>query len=92
MKQTTPKEALFTSAPVGRAVAALALPTVISQIITVVYNMADTYYIGQLNDPDQVAAATVAMPLFMLMTAQANLFGVGGSSLISRCLGLKNRE
>mgnify|MGYP004554418215 CR=1 FL=1 len=92
MERAIRKEALFTSAPIGKAVAALALPTVLSQIITVIYNMADTYFVGQLNDPDQVAAATVAMPLFMLMTAQANLFGVGGSSLISRCLGLKNRE
>lgn len=70
----------------------LAIPTVVSQLITVVYNMADTFFIGQLNDPLQVAAATLAMPCFMFMTAFENLFGLGGSSLISRCLGEGNRE
>lgn len=69
----------------------LAIPTVISQLITVVYNMADTFFIGQLNDPLQVAAATIAMPCFMFLTAFANLFGMGGSSLISRCLGIGDK-
>ncbi len=64
----------------------------ITQLITVVYNMADTFFIGQLNDSDQVAAATLAMPVFMLLTAFANLFGIGGASMISRCLGAGERE
>ena len=51
-----------------------------------------TFFIGQLNDPLQVAAATIAMPCFMFLTAFANLFGMGGSSLISRCLGLGDKE
>lgn len=84
--------ALFSDAPVSKAVLSLAIPTVISQLITVVYNMADTFFVGQLNDPLQVAAATVAMPAFMFLTAFANLFGLGGSSLISRCLGAGNKE
>lgn len=63
------KEYLFTAMPVNRAVISLAVPTVISQIITVVYNMADTFFIGQMNDPNQVAAATISMPLFIFMTA-----------------------
>ena len=62
-KPCAEKEALFTSVPVGRAILSLAVPTVLSQIITVVYNMADTFFIGQLGDPNQVAAATIAMPL-----------------------------
>lgn len=86
------KNTLFTDAPVKSAVLTLAIPTVISQLITVVYNMADTFFIGQLNDPLQVAAATLAMPCFMFLTAFANLFGLGGSSLISRCLGLGDKE
>lgn len=86
------KNTLFTDTPVKNAVLALAIPTVISQLITVVYNMADTFFIGQLNDPLQVAAATIAMPCFMFLTAFANLFGMGGSSLISRCLGLGDKE
>lgn len=86
------KNILFTGVPVKNAVLTLAIPTVISQLITVVYNMADTFFIGQLNDPLQVAAATIAMPCFMFLTAFANLFGMGGSSLISRCLGLGDKE
>ncbi|MDO4944330.1 MAG: MATE family efflux transporter [Ruminococcus sp.] len=78
---------LFSEMPVSKAVLTLAVPTVISQLINVVYNMADTFFIGQMNDPAQVAAATVAMPAFMLLTAFANLFGLGGSSFISRSLG-----
>ena len=86
------KSALFSNAPVKKAVLTLAVPTVISQLITVVYNMADTFFIGQLNDPLQVAAATIAMPCFMFLTAFANLFGLGGSSLISRCLGSNEQD
>lgn len=83
---------LFCEMPVRRAVLTLAVPTVISQIITVIYNMADTFFIGQLNDPNQVAAATVAMPAFAALTAFSNLFGIGGASKISRCLGKKDNE
>ena len=86
------KSSLFSDVLVRKAVLTLAIPTVISQLITVVYNMADTFFIGQLNDPLQVAAATLAMPCFMFLTAFANLFGLGGSSLISRCLGLDDQE
>ena len=88
---TEEKASLFADVPVSKAVLTLAVPTVISQLITVVYNMADTFFIGQLGDPLQVAAATLAMPCFMFLTAFANLFGLGGSSLISRCLGLGDR-
>lgn len=83
---------LFAETPVRRAVLALAVPTVISQIITVIYNMADTFFIGQMNDPNQVAAATVAMPAFVMLTALANLFGIGGASKIARCLGRGDEE
>ena len=69
---------LFSSMPVAQAILMRAVPTVVSQIITIIYNMADTFFIGQLGDPKQVAAATLAMPLFMFMTALSNLFGVGG--------------
>lgn len=92
MIMTDEQTALFSDVPVSKAVLRLAVPTVISQLITVVYNMADTFFIGKLNDPLQVAAATLAMPCFMFLTAFANLFGLGGSSLISRCLGSGNRS
>lgn len=88
----TEKEALFTTIPVRQAVISLAVPTIISQLITVVYNMADTFFIGKMNDPAQVAAATIAMPIFIFLTAFAGLFGIGGSSVISRSLGAGNYD
>ena len=84
---TQKNKQLFEEAPVLKAVVALEVPTVISQLITVVYNMADTYFVGQTGDPNQVAAASICLPLFMLLTGMANLFGIGGASLISRSLG-----
>ena len=88
----TDNTALFEKVPVSKAVITLVIPTIISQIITVIYNMADTFFIGQMNDPNQVAAATLAMPPFVMLTGIANLFGIGGASLIARSLGTGNRE
>lgn len=86
------KTELYASAPVSKAIISLAVPTVLSQLITVIYNMADTFFIGQLGDPAQVAAATLCMPAFILLSGLANLFGIGGSSLISRSLGAGNSQ
>ncbi len=83
---------LFETMPVKKALLSLIIPTTISQMINVLYNMADTFFIGQLGDPNQVAAATLAMPPFIMMAGFANLFGIGGSSLISRSLGLGDRK
>ena len=83
---------LFENMPVNRAVISLVIPTIISQMVTVVYNMADTFFIGQIGDPDQVAAAALALPLFMVFTGIANVFGIGGASLISRSLGAGDRQ
>lgn len=88
----TKEQILFEDAPVGRAVISLVIPTVISQMITVIYNMADTFFIGQIGDPNQVAAVSLCMPMFIFLTGLANLFGIGGSSLISRSLGTGDRK
>lgn len=78
---------LFETMPVSRALARLAVPTIISQLITMVYNLADTFFIGSTRDPYKVAAATLAYTLFFILNALSNLFGIGGGSLISRLLG-----
>ena len=78
---------LFEEMPVHKAVAPLAIPTVISQLVTMVYNLADTFFIGQIGNPVMVAAVSLVSPWFNLLTALGNLFGLGGSSLISRMLG-----
>ena len=80
---------LFESAPIPRALATLAIPTIISQLITMIYNLADTFFIGTTNDPAKVAASSVAFVLVFAMNCLSNLFGVGGGSLISRLLGEK---
>ena len=72
------------------AIMRLAIPTVISQIILVIYNMADTYFIGMTGRDDMIAAVTVCMPAFMFLSAIANLFGVGGASVIARALGQRD--
>ncbi len=80
---------LFEDAPVSKAVAVMAIPTIITMLVVVIYNMADTFFIGQTNDAMQVAAVSLATPVFMLFMALGNLFGIGGSSAISRALGAK---
>lgn len=80
-------KALFETMPVSKALAKLAVPTIISQLITMVYNLADTFFIGSTKDPYKVAAATLAYTLFFILNALSNLFGIGGGSLISRMLG-----
>jgi putative MATE family efflux protein len=83
---------LFENAPVSKAVAVMAVPTMISMLVVVIYNMADTFFIGQTGDPMQVAAVSLATPVFMVFMALGNLFGIGGSSAISRALGEKKAE
>ncbi len=83
---------LFETMPAGKALARLAVPTIISQLITMIYNLADTFFVGQTNDPLKVAAVSVAGVLFFLLTAWANLFGIGGGSLMSQLLGQKNEK
>lgn len=83
---------LFEEAPVSRAVMTMAIPTMISMLVVVIYNMADTFFIGQTGDPMQVAAVSLATPVFMVFMALGNLFGIGGSSAISRALGEKKQE
>ncbi len=83
---------IFEKVPVRRAVLTQIIPAVASQMVTLVYNLADTYFVGMLNDPDQTAAVTVAMPAFLMLTAISNLFGVGGASMAARSLGQKEKD
>ena len=91
MAQPTRQELLSTTPP-KKAVMILALPTVISQLINVIYNLADIFFVGQIGDPNKVAAVSVVLPAFMITTALGNLFGIGGSSAISRAMGKGDME
>jgi len=85
------RKRLFESMPVGKAVAQMALPAILSQIIILIYNMADTFYLGQVNNPYMVAGASLILPVFNISASLSSLAGVGGGALISRLLG-ENRE
>ena len=78
---------LFEKTPVPKALAILAIPTIISQLITMVYNIADTIFIGLANDESMTAAVSLSFMLVFMMNCLSNLFGIGGGSLISRLLG-----
>ena len=88
----TSKTELFEQTPIPKAVMALAVPTVISSLVMVIYNLADTYFVGMLNDPVQNAAVTLAAPVLLAFNAVNNLFGVGSSSMMSRALGQKDYD
>lgn len=81
---------IFEKMPVPKAVMTLAISTIISQVVTMIYNLADIFFIGQLGDPNMVAAVSLVSPWFNLLTALGNLFGLGGGSLISRMLGAQH--
>ena len=91
------KRQLFENASVLKAILSLAIPSIIGQLILVIYNMTDTFFIGQaskLIDPalssELVAGVTICMPVYMIISAISNLFGIGAASVISRSLGKNN--
>ena len=83
---------VFAKTPVRKAVLLQIVPAVASQMVTLVYNLADTDFVGMLNAPQETAAVTVAYPSFLMLTAISNLFGVGGASAIARALGRQDEE
>ncbi len=76
--------------PVYKAITKLALPMVLGMIVQILYNITDTFFIGKLNDPNQLAAVSLTMPLFMLLMAVSGILGNGGASYLSRVLGQKD--
>lgn len=92
MAQTNPRAHLFESMPIPKAVAQLSIPMVVTSLVMVLYNLADTFFVGMLNDPIQNAAVTLAYPVMLAFNAVNNLFGVGTSSMMSRSLGAGDHE
>lgn len=88
----TDKKDLFENKSVFSAIMCLALPSVAGQIILVVYNMADTLFVGMTKSDEMITAVTVCMPAFMFLSAISNLFGVGAASVIARALGRNEKE
>ena len=84
------KITLFERTPIPQAIVKLAVPTILSSLVMMLYNLADTYFVGMLNDPIQNAGVTLAAPVLLAFNAVNNLFGVGSSSMMSRALGRKD--
>ena len=78
---------LFEKAPVSQAVLKSALPAMAAMLMVLIYNLADTFFVGQTHDAYQVAAVSLAMPVFLMFMAVGTVFGMGGTSVISRALG-----
>ena len=83
---------LFEQTSISRAVLTLGIPTVISSLVAIIYSMADTYFVGLLNNPVQTSAVTLAAPVMLAFNAVNNLFGVGSSSMMSRALGSRDYD
>ena len=86
------KEKLFESMRPGKALAIMALPTIASQLIILIYNLADTWFIGRTNDPYMVGASSLALTVYLTAVALANVFGVGGGTLMVRLIGEKKND
>ena len=83
------KTELFERVSIPRALAAMGIPTIISQLINLIYNMVDAFFIGRTGNAYMTAATTVTLTLTMLNVAFSNLYGIGGGSLIARLMGQK---
>ena len=92
MAQAHSKTYLFETMPIPKAVMELSVPMVVTSLVMVIYNLADTFFVGMLNNPVQNAAVTLAYPVMLAFNAVNNLFGVGTSSMMSRSLGRGDHE
>lgn len=84
--------ALFETTPVPRAFLTLTIPVVLSKIVSLIYNMADTFFIARTGNADLVAGVSICAPVFLLMVSLGDLFGLGGSSVMSRLFGQQKDE
>ena len=78
---------LFEHTSIKKAYFTLALPVVLSMTVTLIYNMVDTFFVAKTQNPDLVAGVSQGAPIFTLMIALGDIFGLGGSSVISRLFG-----
>ena len=90
-KQLTSEE-IFRTMTVPQAVRTMAVPAVMSQIIVLIYNLADTFFIGRTNNPYMVAGVSLILPLFNVCLAIGSMFGTGGGALLPKLLATDQRE
>lgn len=92
MSASLGKTEVFENYPVKHAVISQIVPAIASQMVALIYNLADTYFVGLINDPVETAAVTIVYPSFVMLTAVSNLFGIGGASAVARALGKREPE
>ncbi len=92
MSNTLEKDNLFETMRPAKALAVMAVPTVASQVIILIYNLADTWFIGRTGNPYMIGASSLVLTIYLAETALANLFGVGGGSLMARLIGEKKTD
>ncbi|MCD8019243.1 MAG: MATE family efflux transporter, partial [Clostridiales bacterium] len=83
---------VFEKMSVPKAYFSLALPVVISMVVSLVYNMVDTFFIARTGNTNLVAGISLSAPIFTFMIALGDILGLGGSSVISRLFGQKSDE
>ena len=85
-------EDVFEKMSVGEAVRTMAVPAVAAQLIVLIYNLADTFYVGRTNNPFMVAGVSLILPLFNVAVAVGALFGAGGGALLPRLLAVDRKD
>jgi len=91
-KSAVSKQALFAETPVPQALFTMAIPTIISQLINLIYNMVDAFFIGRTGNSYMMAATSLTLTMVMMNVALSNLFGIGGGSLVARQMGAGRTE
>ena len=86
------REDVFENLPIPTALRKMIIPAISSQLIVLIYNMADTFFVGQTGNPYMVAGTSLILPVFNITLCLAGLAGIGGGSLISRLLGQGKEE
>lgn len=79
-------EEIFGKGSVWKAIAKMSIPAVATMLVMIIYNMADMYFVGKTGEPAQIAAISLASPVYMLMMAVGTLVGGGGCASISKAL------
>ncbi len=92
IKTNLNNEDIFRDLPIPTALRKMIIPAIASQLIVLIYNMADTFFVGQTNNPYMVAGASLILPVFNITLCFAGLAGIGGGSLISRLLGQSQKD
>lgn len=92
MRTRVDKRALFAEMPVPRAIMTMAVPTIISQLVNLIYNMVDAFFIGRTGNAYMMAATSITLTMVMMNVSLSNLFGVGGGSLVARLMGAGKLE